>query len=248
VFDHGWPDLYRVDLDNGHPELVMHGDKDTGGWVVGPGGVVVASERYDQRSGTWRLFAGGPDGKVVLERSSPLDDIALIGPGRTEGTVLIADNTGDRSTAEEISLKDGASTQLRQDENVEGYLYDPVTLRLIGARTVGEPGAVFFAPQLEAHYTDARKAFAELHMRLESYSRDLGRMIVRTDGTGDSGTYWVVDLASGRAQPVGQARPDIKPQDVGASSVFRYKASDGLEMDGVLTLPRERTPGTCRWW
>ena len=240
VFDHGWADLYRVDLQTGRPELAMRGAPDLENWVVRPDGVVAATERYDQRSGRWSLQAGGLAGKSLLERTSALGAIGTAGLGRTPDTVVVVDNTGDRSTVEEVSLKDGATSPILGDVEATGFIHDPATGLLIGAATVGEPGAVFFDPKLEAAYTDTRKAFPEFQMRLASFSQGLGRLIVETEGTGDSGTYWIVDIASGHAQPIGRLHPDIKPADVGPVSVVKFKASDGLQMDGVLTLPPGR--------
>ena len=240
VFDHGWADLYRVDLESGRPEVVMRGAPDLASWVVRPDGTVVATGRYDERSGQWRLLAGGMTGKPLLERTSPNGLVGAAGLGRTPDTVLVGDNTGERSTIEEVSLKDGAATHLFDSERVDGLLHDPETGLLIGAVTPEEPGAFFFDPKLEAIYTDARKAFPEFQLRLASFSRGLDRMIVETEGAGDSGTYWIIDQISGKAQPIGQAHPDIKAADVAASSLIQFKASDGLAMDGVLTLPPGR--------
>ena len=240
VFDHGWADLYRVDLETGHPELLMRGAPDLENWVVTPDGTVAATERYDQRSGQWRLLAGGVTGRAVMERTAPIGQVGTEGLGRTAGTVTVIDDTGDRTHIEEVSLKDGAITRLLDDVGAESLIHDPSTGLLIGALTVGEPGAVFLDPKLEAIYTDMRKAFPEFRLRLESFSRGLDRMIVETEGSTDSGTYWIVDQKSGRAQPIGQMHPDIKAGDVGPSSLVQFNAADGLAMDGVLTLPPGR--------
>ena len=182
VFDHGWADLYRVDLETGRPEVAMRGGPGIQGWVVGTDGAIAATERYDERSGRWSLQAGGVTGKTVLDRKSPIGVIGLEGPGRTPGTAVVGDNTGDRSTIEEVSLTDGSVTRLLDGVGVEGLLHDPSTGLLIGARTLREPGAVFFDPKLEALYADTRKAFPEFQVRLESFSRDLGRISWRPRG------------------------------------------------------------------
>jgi dipeptidyl aminopeptidase/acylaminoacyl peptidase len=238
--DHGWPDLYQVDLVSGVHRRIVNGQQNTRAWVITAEGAVAAHDEYDEPTGRWRLRTGGWQGPVLIERKSPTDDVSLDGFGRSPGTVLVTDSTGDRSTVEEVQLKDGKAEELFSDIGVDDYLRDPVSHLLIGAQTTDEPGAYFFDPKLQARYLGARKAFKDLKMTLVSYSRDLGRMIVETEGTGDSGTYWVVDIASGKADPVGAAYPAIKPEDVGPTSLVSYKASDGLELDGVLTLPPGR--------
>jgi dipeptidyl aminopeptidase/acylaminoacyl peptidase len=241
AFEHGWPDLYKVDLLTGQVDLAARGDESVVGWAVAPDGTILANERYDQRGGRWRLMAGDFVGKALVDRSAPAGLIGLEGVGRTPDTVLVIDNSGGRSTVEEVSTNDGSATELFKDVGVDEYLRDPETGLLIGAATSSEPGAVFFDPHLQARYRGARKAFPGLQMRLESFSHDMQRMIVRTEGTGDSGTFWLVDIATGHADPIGAAYPEVKPEDVGSISIFDYRASDGLEMDGVLTLPPGRT-------
>lgn len=237
IFDHGWPDLYKVDLSTGRPSLVQRGGPEMGDWVTTPDGTIVAHEQYDDHSGLWRLVAGASIGKILMERQAPVGSIELDGLGQTPDRVVVVDNTGDQSVAEEVSAKDGSTTRLFSDVSVERFLYDPSTHLLIGAEVRDSQGAVFLDPKLQAHYDAVRRAFPGLRLRLASYSRDLGRIVVETDGTGDPGTYWLVDMTTHHADPVGDAYPAIKPEDVGPVSVVEYKARDGLQMDGVLTLP-----------
>ena len=237
IFDHGWPDLYRVDLGTGQPSLIQHGSPQVGDWVTAPDGTIVAHEQYDWRSGLWQLVTGADIGKILVERKAPTGSIGLDGLGQAPDQVVVVDNTGDQSIAEEVSVKDGSATQLFHDLSVEEFLHDPSTHLLIGAVTLDAPGAVFLDPKLQTHFDAVRRAFPGLQLRLESFSRDLGRIIVETDGTGDPGTYWLVDMTTHHADPIGDVHPAIKPEDVGPVSVVEYKARDGLQMDGVLTLP-----------
>ena len=85
-----------------------------------------------------------------------------------------------------------------------------------------------------------KKAFPGLNVGLVSVSRDFNTLFVYTDGDGDSGTYWTVDISTGKAEPFGYAYPDVKSADVGPRKYVTYKAADGLELEGVLTLPPGR--------
>ena len=51
-----------------------------------------------------------------------------------------------------------------------------------------------------------------------------------------------VDVSALRAEPFGYERPAIYPELVGPVSTFEYTASDGLEMDGILTVPPGAEP------
>jgi dipeptidyl aminopeptidase/acylaminoacyl peptidase len=65
-------------------------------------------------------------------------------------------------------------------------------------------------------------------------------MILFTHGPGDSGTYFLVDYPTKKIHAVGWEYPTILQAAVGAVKVIVYRAADGLEMQGVLTLPPGR--------
>jgi dipeptidyl aminopeptidase/acylaminoacyl peptidase len=83
----------------------------------------------------------------------------------------------------------------------------------------------------------AAKAFPGARVRLESYISGLDRMVLYTESATDSGTYWLVDIPKKSAVPIGDARPKIRAEDLGAVTKVSYQAADGLPLDGVLTLP-----------
>lgn len=49
-----------------------------------------------------------------------------------------------------------------------------------------------------------------------------------------------MDTVAVSAQPIGLSRPQIKSPMVGPISTITYKAQDGLEIEGILTLPPGR--------
>ena len=239
-------DLYQVDLDSNHNQLLSKTselDNDTDldySWAVGPDGRVLAYSDYSQVTGKWRLSA--TSGARLMQKVSLTREISLAGLGRTPGTVLVSDQTGEGDVLEEIPVAGGTPQELFADVSTSSLLADPVTGLLIGAVTPQEPGAVFLDPALEARYKSACKAFPGLRVRLASYSADLDQMVVETEGPGDSGTFYLVNLNQHRADAIGQAYPAIAPADVGETSMFKYKAADGLDLEGVLILPPGRDP------
>ncbi len=236
-------DLYRVDLaTNEKARLARGGEGPAYDWVVGADGSVLAHSIYNDGDGRWRLFAGSDEAKLLLEKTTPFGDIGLIGQGRTSDTVWIADGSSGANVTEEVSLTDGKRETLFANLNTEGYLFDPTNGMALGATTLEEPRAMFFDEKLQARIKGTRKAFPGLQMQLISFSHNLDRLIVKTDGGDDSGTYWLVNIASGKADPIGYPYPEIHPADVGPTQMITYKAGDGLDIHAVLTLPPGRKP------
>lgn len=233
-------DLYRVDLDTGNAALLAKGQDREHDWVVAPDGGIVAHSEYEDQSGEWRLYAGKERERLLFSRTSRTDDIVLVGAGRSAGTVLVADRSGTEDVVEEVTVADGKRERLFDAVSVRRYLFDPASGFLIGALIEEQPGAAFFDAALQTRYDATRKAFPGYQMHLMSYSRNLDRLIVLTDGSDDSGTYWMVDIASGKANVLGQQYPAIKPADVGPTRLMKYAAADGMPLEGVLTLPPGR--------
>jgi dipeptidyl aminopeptidase/acylaminoacyl peptidase len=172
-----------------------------------------------------------------MQRESALYDIGLIGMGRTPGTLFLVDSTGGQDVDEEVMLADGKPQPLFGDVTAEDFLFDRDSHLLIGAIIREEPRAQFFDPDLLTRFNVTRHAFPGRQVSLVSYSRGFGRLIVKTDGDRDSGTYWMVDIELHRANPIGQAYPLVQAADVGATSTIHYAAGDGLAIEAVLTLP-----------
>ena len=240
ILDHGYRDIYRVDLASGKASLAVKGNEYMEDWVLAADGAVIAHAEYQEKTGAWRLYSGDDHHKLLFEKVSSLERLALVRQGRSPGTVLIEDSTGNDDIVSEISVADGKSEQLFSDIAVDEYLQDPDTGRLLGALTKEPPYAVFFDSRLQARFEATRKAFPGLQMQVVSFSRNMDRLIVFTDGRDDSGRYWLVDIASGRADPIGRAYPHVASADVGPTSLFKYTAGDGLAIEGVLTLPPGR--------
>ncbi|HEY3700418.1 MAG TPA: S9 family peptidase [Spongiibacteraceae bacterium] len=237
-FDGDHRNLYRVNLDTNEIDMqVRGGEGPKYDWLIGNDGKVIVRSEYDVLSGIWRLYAGETRAKLLLERSSKFRDIDLVGLGRTPNTVWIADSTSGTTITEEIAVADGASEKIFDGISALSYLTDPDSRLAIGITTRREPNAKFFDPKLQARLKGTRKAFSGLQMELVSFSRNLDRLIVKTDGGDDSGTYWLVDIGSGAANPIGKAYPEIRKADVGPTQWVSYKAADGLDIQAVLTLP-----------
>jgi dienelactone hydrolase len=240
--NHGYRDLYRVDLDTGNAKLEAKGSESDHDWVLSPDGAVLAHSEYQKRTGEWRLYAGAHDDKILLKKTSPTRDIYLAGQGRTSGTVVVRDVTGDGDRIEEVSIADGRSEVLFAGAPVTLFLHDRVTGLLLGASIEKYPGAVFFDHSLQDRYNAAVYAFPHDVVHVESYGENLERLVVETQGPRDSGTYWLIDMKTDQAEPLGSPYPDIQGGDVGETREVKYPAADGLVIDAILTLPPGRPP------
>jgi dipeptidyl aminopeptidase/acylaminoacyl peptidase len=239
-------DLYRVDLDTDEVETVTGGSpRNDFNWVVAPDGTVTAESTYRQDSGEWRLYAHTNSGALLDRVTSATHDVELDGLGRTPNTALVfrPSTEGDWSYREYNVDSPSAGVELFGDLGVARLIRDPVTQLLLGAEgNPSNPTVKLFDPALQAKYDKAKRPFTGERVNLVSWSSNMDNLIVETDGAQDSGTYFLVDIPGRKASAIGWAYPTIMQADVAPVSIVAYKAADGLEMEGVLTLP----PGPAR--
>ena len=234
----GWgiPDLFRVDLDTGERYALARAGFQEDRWLIDPTtGQVAATALRDQKNGEWRVEVGD---KVVARGKADFGPARVLGFGRTAGVLLTSEPTDGDDLIREVRLDGAAAVDVADGDTVDDFLFDRRTAKWIGVTKISDQQKTsFFDPESEALWQTALTAAGDVNAGLVSYSDDLSRMIVRTEGAKDSGTYWLVDTKTKTAAQVGRAYPDIPPDEVGPVSVVEWKASDGLGLHGVLTLP-----------
>jgi dipeptidyl aminopeptidase/acylaminoacyl peptidase len=237
-FEHGRPALYRVDLQDFSTKKMARSadwghDND---WVVDANGEVAAIFDIDDNSGTWTLK--GEDGKRIAKGQNKGGRTWLIGLGYDGTSVIMGDNTGGFTRWLEFPLAGGEPKPFLFNENIDRLYFSETTGHLLGYLEDGpKPKPVFKDPAHTKGAEKVRKAFSKLEMDMIDWTDDVGQMIVRTSGNQDSGTWFAVDIGSLRANAVAYERLAIGPEHVGPISTFEYEASDGLKLDGILTLP-----------
>jgi dipeptidyl aminopeptidase/acylaminoacyl peptidase len=73
-----------------------------------------------------------------------------------------------------------------------------------------------------------------------SWSDDRRKIVVRVEDPKAGPFYARIELDTGSAGVLGPVYGDLKPQDIAEVRAVRYKAADGLEITGYLTLPKGR--------
>ena len=167
-----------------------------------------------------------------------------MGLGRDGRSVLIATQQGEEWVLRELSPETGAMGEPLGDSDGDSLIFDPVSHKLIGVGAlVGDEDKLsFFAPQDQRVWAAIVKAYPGQGVRLVSWSDDRRRVVVKVDSPTEGPAYAYVDLATKKASWIGGLYQRLKPQDISPVRPVRYKAADGLELSGYLTLPRDRDP------
>lgn len=228
-------DLYQVDLDTGESKILQAGDRryDTN-WQVDTSGRVAARDDYDHSLSLHSLNVGGES----ISLKDPIGDAGLVSLGRTADSALVqvVDPEGGWKLME-FSRGHGSEGAAVFGDHRPQLLYDNERL-LIGGVILGDaPRTVLFDPARQARFDAAAHAFKGERVRLESATDNLDKLVIYTEGDGDSGTFYLVDIPNRSASAIGWRYPTILQGAVAPVKLMRYKAADGLDLDGVLTLP-----------
>ena len=230
-----YPDLWKLDLTSDDITLAAAGTPGVDDWVVAPDGTIAAYANLNTHEATWRLLHGQ---QVMMSQPSTRLQTSLHGLGRTATSALVYDQSGEDRLVEVQA--EGKTAVLSGDALLTGVFHSHATGLLLGLET-DDKDVSFYDPALQARASAALKPFlkpnASRRIRIVSFTDDLNEMVLHTEGDGDSGTYYLVNLATHRADIIDNDYPDVADRDVGPVRVVSYKASDGMDIDGVLTLP-----------
>ncbi len=216
-----------------------------------------------QRDGTPRFAVGGDRFKnqaILYLRDDKTDSWNVIsGVPETRGLVPFVFNADDTEFLATLSPDGGPSELVRQnlatgkrvsvmkdsigsiDELIYGARHD---FPIAAATSVGIP---------QVRYLNEESVDAKLHKTLSAkfpghfvnfinYTDDGSRLLFVARSDREPGAYFLYDRASGKAFPLFAAREQIDPAQMAERRPISFKARDGLELHGYITLP-ERTDG-----
>lgn len=242
--ERGRNSLFDIKLSNGFTRVHEQGQANTTDWVVGADGTAIAQTEYDSVSGQWSLrFQKNNRWELVDSRLEPLGGPALAGFGQDGVSVLLMDY--DEETEERVTREykpDGSSPRDIALPPYDGLLRNPVTHALMGTWELkGDTlNYSFFDKKDQAVWRGIGKAFPGQQVHLVSWSDNRRRIVVRVEDPQSGPFYSLVDLDKGSADVLGSVYSGLKPQDIAEVRPVKYKAADGLEITGYLTLPRGR--------
>jgi dipeptidyl aminopeptidase/acylaminoacyl peptidase len=245
VNSQGVTTLFQIDLGRGASHMLDVGQNDTEDFLVGPDGKTVGQVLYDRADGRWTLKAKqGVAWREILARQEPIDPPTVMGMGRSPRTLLIAGGEKDDFDWQEISLDTGKSEPIPSSVDDQGPIHDPATGRLIGLRVLAGDARryTFFDPEDQRVWNAVVAAFPGDQVTLSSWSNDRRRILVRVDSATVGPAYAVVDLTSRSASWLGSEYEGLKAADIAQVKALHFKAADGLELTGYLTLPNGRDP------
>jgi len=238
--------LFRIDPDTGSSRLIETGGPSTSEWIVDSEGQALGQELYDGDSGRWSLrLKDGMSWREVQAVNARLDPPFAAGLGRDGRSVLYAmKDENEVWTWMQAGVVGGPEPEPGGGgSDDQGTVRDPVDGRLIGyVSLVGdERQYVFFDPNDARIWKAVAAAYPGQIVELASWSADRRKIVVLADSPTEGPAYALVNLDKKSTSWLGPLYVDLKEGDVSPRGAVRFKAADGLDLSGYLTLPKGRT-------
>lgn len=237
--------LFEISLKGVRSKLVGEGFENTRDWLVAADGTPLAQAEFDPEKARWTLrVKSGPGWKAVKTVRAYQDPPGLLGLGRDGRSVLIGMNEDEKALLQEYSVASEVWSEPFEPLSDGPLIFDPGTHALIGFQAlVGDDGRYdFFDPALTSVWTKIGRTYKGQRVKLVSWSADRSKIVVLVDSPKEGPTYAFVDLATNRADWIAGPYPDVPAADIAEVRPLSFKAADGLELTGYLTLPKGRDP------
>ena len=231
--------LARIAVADGAVTTIDSANPETGNWMVSESGEAVARSRYDQSSGMFAVaLRRGDIWPEVFQRRALLDRPwleALTADGQG-AVVSVFDEEGYAYI--EVRAEGGPRLAIPEGRAYRAILRHGRSSRMIGGMWFEDYSRFdYFEPVRKASWDSVQRTFKGQRVVPQSWSADGRKVLVFVEGPTNSGAYYLVNLDARRADLVGEAWPLVTADWIGEIKPYAYKASDGLDIPGYLTLP-----------
>ena len=254
-FDEGfYPSVYQVDVVTGKKRTVVKERAGIIDWSADAAGNVRTGTGYTDEDRQFRLVyrAEGAGGIFrTVDRASSRKRESLLAPflflpGGDHALVIDDDDKG-LSTVYEVDMATQATIRTVFSAPGGGEVDRVFTSRddttVLGYATSAAAGGVHWIdPQMANVQEQIDKSVGNRRARIIDYNRDRSRLLISVSRADAPGALYYFDLADGRMQRIAYFYDAIGARALSPVSLIRYKARDGLEIEAVLTLPKDR-PG-----
>lgn len=245
----GLGDLYLLNVNNERRKLVTENFGKVRSWLTDRAGVVrVAIERDENdfdASIKYRPDAKSPWREIArMPGDAPgWEPVAFDGDNRT----LIIQSDVDRKTRAYYKFDPESGRiigSLVEDPiyDVDGSLiYSAKKKKVVGARYDAEkPKTVWFDPEFKAVQAGLDAALPDTLNTITSFTDDESLFVVTAASDRDPGAFYLYDAKASSLTLLAKRFPEIDPSQMAEMRPIAFKARDGMQLYGYLTIPAGR--------
>ena len=246
-FPEFWPTVFRVDVTTGKRRNDAIGRTNVLDWGADHLGQVRVGQGYDDKTLTSRLIYRRSRDRpfTQIDKISHTQNEALAVPflflPNGDNALVMRDNEAGRLSIYEVNLatQDTVKTIFEPDYGeVEAAIISDDG-KLLGTYTTdNSKPVIWFDPNLATLQANFNKSVPNSRVSVESMNADRSKMLVRIDSHETPGTLYFFDTNVGVLLKIAQVNEKLGGKKLSPVKLVKYKARDGLEIEGVLTSPK----------
>lgn len=245
-----WPTVFRVDVTNGKRRKVVVGKPNVWDWAADSSGNVRLGFAYNDDNQKSRLLYAKEGTKEFrsiesanLGKDERLTVPFLFIPG-TDHALIEKDNANGQTSIVETNIVTKQDIRYVYEPakgNVEWPLLSYDGKILLGVTTDDQEKPVHWLdPEMEKAQAYLNAAAKNAKARIISFNRDQSRMLVRISSPDNPGLLFLFDAKTQALEQISAVNSAIGVKRLAPAQLVQYKARDGLEIEGILTLPKGR--------
>lgn len=241
----GFPSVFEINVNNGRRAVRVHEHSPIRSFRTDARGNVRIGQGYSS-AGELHYFARleGEKAWRRLAKVKPFsrDEEALVpiaiapgtntayAVGRSEGRYALWEmDLADQRAPQLVfshPLVDVETPVLASDGRLLGWWYE-----------LDRPFLQYVDPNMHALMQAVNKAAPDTFNAVVDYNRDETKLVIRSMSDVDYGTYYVLNRKNKVMERLGSAYPELAKVELGRMRSIVYKAQDGTEIPGYLTVP-----------
>lgn len=247
-----WPTVYRVNVETASSRIVQPGRNYIYDWDAdGSGHVRLGNGYRDDNRTFWLIYRGETQGgfhtidRADTRRGETMLHPFLFLPG-TDHALEIHSNDDGRDAVYEVdltTLKDVSTIYTAPaGAEISATMTTDDGTRLLGLRTTDRAQPVAWIDKDLAEIQTALDKSVGTARRAEivDWNRDRTRLLVLVDRADNPGALYYFDIHGGSMQRIGVVNAMLGQNPQSPVNVVHYKARDGLGIEAILTLPKDR--------
>ncbi len=240
-----WTRIERLDVYNGRRRLVTRAPIQRARFVTDSEGSVRFARGFanDNTSKLYYREGNAAQWRLLHDQAQSGHDEIPLGFSADGKTVFL--RVGHEAGPDSIVALELASA--KRSEVLRDAVVDPYEIQYDQNRV--PVGASFMRGQLRTVFFDEQgkpaklqrmleKAFPGSAVRITSSTRDGSLSVLGVSSDRDAGAFYLFDHQSKAAHFIFNIRDGVDPAQMGTSKSIEFKARDGLELYGHLTLPK----------
>lgn len=248
------PEVVEVDVATGRYTYVVRDNPVIDGWVADANGVVRMGFGYDRDSGRRRLVYrrnASEQFRTIFNEADPSFTDAGLNPQWIDpdsDMAIVSDNKSGFAKLYRVNF----ATMTYGEPIFESPGYDVSGIRgsfsgskVLGYTVVEQRERTQWIDPLRQELEDVlEETFGEGNVTIGSSNEAETKFVILVGKPNQGGAYYLFDTQSGRLSMLGNRWQHVGMTEMNPVSAFRYRASDGVDIEAIMTMPRHRQQRT----